>query len=147
MSLLWLLFISLAVVGSVAYSSGMKLGGHAGMNPFGYAVVLSVVVFTFELLSCLAAKFVFKVNVWEGVNPQTVKFAVLTGAGAAMVDICFFLALRNGSVIASQTFWNVGIVVAMAALSVLVWGETVSPLKALGIAMGIASVVLIAKAP
>jgi len=145
MTLLWLLFISLVIAGSAAYTTGMKLGT-SNMSVFGFAVIMNIVVLSAQVLVCLVAKYGFKIDVAQGVNANTIKFAVLTGCGAAMCDVCYFLALRYGSVMASQIAWNVGAILVISMLAVFLWGEAFSPLKALGVAFGIASVILITKA-
>ena len=144
MSLLWLLFASLSVVGSVAYTGGMKFGAPS-MNTFGYVFVMNVIVLSLEFILCLIARYGFKVDVTQGINTNTIKFAVLTGFGAMMVDVCFFLAIRYGSVSSTQVFWTVGVIFVTAVLSAFFLGESISLTKAVGIVFGIVAVVLITK--
>lgn len=144
MSLYWLLFASLSVVGSLAYTVGMKLGSPS-MNAFGFAFLMNIVVLSSQTVFCLTAKYVFKADVMQGVNVNTLKFALLTGLGAALVDVSYFSALRYGSVISSQIFWTVGGIVAVTAFAALFLGETLSATKALGIALGVVAVFLITK--
>lgn len=146
MSGLWLLFVSLAVMGSFGYVIGMKLGTPT-MNPFGFTFSMTVVVSALQLLIFLTARYVFKINVTEGLNTQSLRYALMSGVGAVFVDICYYLAVRYGSLIATQIFWTVGAIVVVALFSVLYFHETVSPMKLLGVAFGIVSVVLITKAP
>ncbi|MDD4616546.1 MAG: hypothetical protein PHW76_05445 [Alphaproteobacteria bacterium] len=145
MSLYWLFFLSLAIVGSFAYTAGMKFGAPT-MSPFGYAVIMNVVVLSAQLVFALTAKYGFKVDVAQGINSRTIKFAILTGCGAAMVDLCFFLALRYGSVVSSQIVWQVGSILLIGTAAVLFWGEALSLQKALGVLLGLASLILITRA-
>jgi uncharacterized membrane protein len=142
---LWALFISLAVVGSFAYTAGMKFGAPS-MSPFGYALIMNIFVLSAQTIIFFTAKYGFKVDVLQGVNAKSAQFAVLTGAGAVLVDLCFFLALRYGSVISSQIVWTVGSIIAMALFSAWYFGEAITLAKALGIGCGIASVILLTKA-
>jgi uncharacterized membrane protein len=122
----------------------MKFGS-PNMNAFGFAFLMNCVVLSAQTMFCLVAKYIFKVDVAQGINAQTVKFALLTGLGAATFDVAYFLAIRYGSVISSQIFWMVGGIVAMAFFAALFLGETMSFTKALGIIFGIISVLLITK--
>ena len=103
MSLLWLLFISLTVIGGVGYNVAMKYGS-ANANVFGFAVIISLAVLTFQTAVALVARYAFNVDVTHGIDPQTVKLAILAGLGAALIDLNYFLAVRHGSVMASQPF-------------------------------------------
>ncbi len=146
MSLYWLLFISLTVLGGVTYNVGMKLGT-ANMNVFAFALVISSTVLVIEAVCFLTAKYAFKVDVSQGVDMQNAKFAVMVGAGGALVDFAYFLALRHGSVIASQIFWMIGGMVATALAAIFLFHEAMTPTKILGIFFGIVSVVLITLKP
>jgi uncharacterized membrane protein len=144
MSLLWLLFITLTVVGGLAYNVAMKYGS-ANANVFGFAVIISLAVLTFQTAVALVARYAFKIDVTSGINPQTAKFAILAGLGAALIDLNYFLAVRNGSVMASQLFWTIGSITVMAIFAALFLGESITATKAAGIVLGIASVLLITR--
>lgn len=146
MSPFWLLFASLTVVGSVGYNVGMKLGS-PGTNPFVFTFVMTAVILLILGVCCLAAKYGFKVDMEQGMNVRALKYAALCGGSAALIDIGYFLALRYGSLIPTQMFWTVGGTVALAVFASLFLNETMTLTKALGIAFGIVSVVLITKAP
>jgi uncharacterized membrane protein len=144
MSLYWLFFASLTVVGSLLYNVGMKFGTE-GANPFGFAFILASVEFGVMGLCCLVSRYAFKISATQGMNAHAIKLAAMAGFGVALVDVCYFFALRYGSLIASQMFWVVGGTVALVIFSVLFFGEALTLAKAAGIACGIASVILITK--
>ena len=142
---LWLLFCTFIVVGSVVFNVGLKLGS-ATTNPFGFLFFMNVFALTALGISCLVAKYGFKVDVMQGINPASIKYAALCAGSVVLIDIGYVLAVRYGSLIGTQVIWTVGGMVAFAAIAVMFLGETLSLTKALGIAFGIVSVLLITKA-
>ena len=142
----WLLFASLSVVGSLIFNVGTKLGSsHA--DAFGFMFVMTAVVLLVLGFCCLAAQYGFGVDVTRGLNAHAIKYAVLAGLGVVLIDVGYFIAFRYGSAVSTQVFWAIGGMIAFAVFAVLFLGETMSLTKALGILLGIASVVLITKAP
>ncbi len=145
MFLTWLLFMSLVVVGSVGYNVGMKLGP-AQANPFAFAFVMTLVVLSVQAFCCVVAKYGFKVDIGQGMTPSVLKCALLCGGSAALIDACYIMGLRYGSLTNSMLFWVVGGMVALSVVSYLFLGETMNWTKLLGLAFGIVSVLLITKA-
>jgi bacterial/archaeal transporter family protein len=139
---LWLLFATLTVIGGSSYTVFTKLGA-PGTNPFWFTFVMTLVILFILGACCLIAQYGFKVEVAQGMTPQAFKYAALCGVAAALIDIGYFLALRYGGVIPTQVFWVVGDLVVVAAFAVLLLGETMTLTKAVGIAFGIVSVLLI----
>jgi uncharacterized membrane protein len=142
MSFYWLLFASLSVLGSLFYNIGVKFSS-ANVNAFGFAFTMNCVVLFLQTIVVLTAKYGFRIDVAQGMNKGTVKFAVMAGLGAAIIDVSYFFANRYGSVIASQLFWTIGGIIALAVFSALFLGETITPTKAAGIILGIVAVFLI----
>ena len=143
---LWLLFATLTVIGGTTYTVATKLGS-GGTNPFGFTFIMTLVILLILGVGCLIAQYGYKVDVMRGMNGPALKYVVLCGCAAALIDIGYFLALRYGSVIPTQIFWVVGDLVLVAIFATLVLGEALTPIKALGIVAGIVSVLLITKAP
>ncbi|MFA5041494.1 MAG: EamA family transporter [Bdellovibrionales bacterium] len=139
---LWLLFATLTVIGGTTYTVATKLGA-PGTNPFWFTFIMTVVILVILGACCLIAQYGFKVEVTQGMSPHAVKYAVLCGIAAALIDVGYFLALRYGGVIPTQVFWVIGDLVLVAIFAVLILGEVITWQKALGIALGIASVLLI----
>ncbi|MDD3029156.1 MAG: hypothetical protein PHS57_02605 [Alphaproteobacteria bacterium] len=144
MSLPWLLAASLTVVGITIYSIGMKLGS-AQAHPFGFVLSLNVVIISLMSLACLVTRFVFKVDVLQGLNIGTLRYAALCGIGAALIDTAYFLALRYGALIPTQLVYTIGGTLAVGTVAVLCFGEGLTTSKALGIILGIASLILITR--
>ncbi|MFA4994963.1 MAG: hypothetical protein WC521_06645 [Bdellovibrionales bacterium] len=142
---LWLLFCSFIVIGSVVFNVGLKIGS-AAVNPFGFLFFMNVFALTALALSCLAAKYGFNADVMQGINVHSLKYAALCAGSVVLIDIGYVLAVRYGSLIGTQVIWTVGGMVAFAAVAVLFMNETMTLTKALGIAFGIVSVLLITKA-
>ncbi len=143
---LWLLFATLTVIGGTTYTVATKLGS-GGTNPFGFTFVMTLVILVILGIGCLVAQYGYKVDVMKGLDGPALKYVILCGCAAALIDIGYFLALRYGSVIPTQIFWVVGDLVLVAVFATLVLNETLTLTKALGIAAGIISVLLITKAP
>jgi drug/metabolite transporter (DMT)-like permease len=142
---LWLLFCSFIVVGSVVFNVGMKLGT-AEVNPFGFMFFMNVFAVAAFGLCCLVAIYGFKVDVMKGMNLPAFNYAALCAASVVIIDIGYIMAVRYGSLIGTQVIWTVGGMVAFAAIAVLFLNETMTLTKALGIAFGVVSVLLITKA-
>ncbi len=139
---LWLLFATLTVIGGTTYTVTTKLG-MPGTNPFGFTFVMTLVILLILGIGCLVAQYGLKIDVLKGMSGPSLKYAVLCGFAAALIDIGYFLALRYGDVISTQIFWVIGDLVLVALFAALILGEVVTWQKALGIALGIASVLLI----
>jgi len=141
---LWLLFVSFIVIGSVVFNVGLKIGT-AEVNPFGFLFIMNVYAVVALGLFCLAAKYGFKADVMQGMTPSAHKYALICAASVVMIDIGYILAVRYGSMIATQVIWTVGGMVAFAAVAALFLGEALTLTKALGIAFGVVSVLLITR--
>ncbi len=146
MSPQWLLFVSLAVLGSVFYNTGVKLGAGA-VNPIGFMISMTSLILILMGICFLTAKYGFNVEVTKGLNARTLRYVALSACGATLTNICIFLAMHYGSAISSQVFWAVGSIVAFALCAVLFLGDLMTWTKALGIVFGIVSVLLITKVP
>ena len=144
MLLPWLLFVSLTVVGGLMYNVSAKLAT-ANMSPFVFTLALGLTVFVAQSVSFLVAKYAFKVDVLSGLTANGIVFAVVAGLGAALVDICYFLALRYGTPTASLAFWSIGSLIALTIFSILVFKEVMTLSKACGILLGIVSLYLISR--
>ena len=128
----WLFFISLTVVGGLLYNVGAKLAT-ASLTPFLFTASLAFFVFVIQTSSFLIAKYGFKIDVMGGVTASGIRFAALAGLGAALIDICYFLALRYGTPSASLAFWSIGSLIALTIFAILVFKEVMTLSKACGI--------------
>ncbi len=146
MSWLWLAFATLAVVGGASYTVCMKYGA-ANANPFFFGFITALAVVVIQGVACLVLKYGLHTDLAQGMTPQTYKFAGLCGAASALIGITYFLALRYGSIIPTQTYWAIGDIVLTSTLALALFGETMTWMKALGMVMGAASIVLILKSP
>jgi len=146
MTLLWLLFSCLTIAGSVVYNVSFKRGSPS-VNPFAFAFIAALCVLTVQSISCLIAHYGFGINLFQSAGPRTLTFGVLAGVAAAAIDLCYIMALRNGPLLATQFFWTIGSLVALTVVALLFLGEVLTATKALGVALGIAAVVLLTKAP
>lgn len=144
MSWIWFFFACLTAIGGLSYNIGVKFGT-AAVNPYAFTVTLAVTCALIQVLFFLTAKYVFHADVAQGVHFSGLKFAVLAGCAAAMIDIAYFFAVRYGSVIASQLFWTVGGTVLVVGIAILFFNETLTLQKAVGIVLGLASVILLTK--
>jgi uncharacterized membrane protein len=143
MSLYWLLFASLTVVGALTYNLSVKFGT-ASMPVFIFVLIAAATNLSIQAVVTLTAKYGFKYDL-QGVNSQNIRYALMAGAATALIDIAYFFALRYGSMVASQIFWTVGGSIAVTAVAVLFLHETLTFTKAMGIALGMVAVVLLTK--
>ncbi|MDE2030229.1 MAG: hypothetical protein KGI97_06670 [Alphaproteobacteria bacterium] len=144
MSVYWLFFVSLTVMGALAYNMGVKFGGNA-MSVFAFVLTAACTTCIIQACSLTIAKYGFKYDVGHGVNLHNLRYAVMAGAATALIDIAYFFALRYGTVVASQVFWTVGGTIAVTVAAVLLLHETMTSTKAAGIVLGIISVLLLIK--
>lgn len=145
MSWLWLLFATLAVLGGSTYTVCMKLGV-TNANPFFFGLVTALAFAVVLGAACLTAKFGFHIEVTQGMDARAYKFAALCGGASALIGVTYFLALRYGSVIPTQTYWAIGDIVLTSALAIALFGEALTVQKAVGMLLGAASIFLILKA-
>ncbi len=147
MSVQWLMFSFLAVIGSTLYNVGVKISG-PNVNPFGFFLAMTFFAFTMSGVCFVAAKYGFGVDCSRGLlTPSAIKWAALCAFGVVMTNVTYFLAMRFGSSISAQVFWAVGGMIVFSCVAVLFLNETISLTKLVGIAFGVVSVFLIAKAP
>jgi uncharacterized membrane protein len=144
MSYYWFIFASLTVVGSLTYNVCMKLG-IGSINAFSYVLLMNLFTCFAQALFFITARYGFKVDTVTGLTPYGRMLCAVAGVAVAMIDICYFFALRYGSIIASQMFWTIGGTIALVIFAVLFFKEPVTLTKAAGIVMGLASLYLMTR--
>ncbi len=144
MSLAWLIFASLSVVGSVAYNLSMKVAGDH-VNPFVFTVGITMVALIGHLI-CLAF---YKLYMGETVALQADKsgllLALVAGLGIVIIDLGFFFAVREGGLTSSMGFWVIGSLTITTLIGYFVFHETFSMTKFAGIILGAVSLFLLTR--
>lgn len=141
-SLIWLAFVSLAVLGMIFYDVAIKLAVDK-INVFSFTAAMTL----FALLGHIAA-----LGLYKYFNPETdlkvgtygITLALLGAAGILMMDIGFFMGVKYGGLIRTNTVWLIAGLVITAIISLLAFHEQLTSLKLLGIALGVVSVILLA---
>lgn len=144
MSLIWIFFASLTVVGSLMYNISIKLAT-SHMNAFIFTSVFTVFALLAHLVCLVVYKYVFKFDVALTIDNKGLWYSVIAGLGVALIDIAYFFALRYGSMIASQTVWTIGGLIGLTIVAVLFFQETLTLQKACGITLGIISLYLVTR--
>lgn len=141
---LWLLFTLIAIAGNVTYLSGLKLAdGH--INPFFFTFLLSAVALIGHTGMLLFYRYVMGEQVNLFFDTKGALLAVMVGLGVVVIDFAIFFAFRHGSAINTHVALAVGTAISFAAVGVWLFGEMVTPTRALGIGLGLVSLVLVVR--
>lgn len=142
--MLWVLFASLTVIGSLMYNVSIKLAS-SHMNAFIFTSVFTIFALIAHLLCLLAYKYIFKFDVALSIDSKGLWFSLVAGVGVALIDIAYFFALRHGTMIASQCVWTIGGLIGLTVIAVLFFNEALTFIKAAGIVLGIVSLYLVTR--
>ena len=143
MSLPWILFANTAVLGMLTFNFCFKAAGQ-NINAFAFTLILGCTQITVLFVGVLVAKYAFNINALEGVKSREALLAVLAGFAVLLIDISMFLAYRRGSPIMTNTYTSVGGIILFAVLSLILFHEHLTVMKGIGIALGAASLILMA---
>lgn len=142
-SLPWIFFIFLTIFGATVYNITVKLAGD-DTNPFIFGVILSV----FALIGHGIAAFFYWLHKGEqlfAISPMAIWLTIFAGLSIVAIDVGYFLAVKHGGVVASQTVWTVGALLLITLISYLFLGEQMSVIKLAGVLLGALSVILVVK--
>lgn len=145
MSAVWLFLVSLTVFGALIYNFAVKLAGEI-INPFVFTVILTVVALVGHLAAFGINRAFFNPDLKFIFGTSGFVYAALAGIGVVIIDLAYFYAVKEGGLVLSNTFWNVGSLAVVAIVGVLFFNESIGAMKAVGIGLGIISVVLITRA-
>lgn len=134
----------MTALGSLIYNVCMKLGT-GSVNAFSYVLIMGVFTFLAQALFYLVARYGFKVDTTTGLSRNALLLCAAGGFAVAIIDICYFYALRHGSVVASQMFWTVGGTLALVLFATFFFKEPLTQSKIAGIALGFASIYLMTR--
>lgn len=144
MSAVWLFFVSLTVFGALLYNIAVKLAGDV-INPFVFTVILTTVALIGHVSAFGINKAFFNPALKFTFETSGFVYAALAGIGVVIIDLAFFYAVKEGGLALSNTFWSVGSLALVAILGALFFNESIGVMKAVGIGLGIISVVLITR--
>ena len=142
--ILGLLFTFVAIVGNVTYLSGLKLAD-GRINPFFFTFLLSAVALIGHTVTLLFYRYVMGEQVNLFYDSRGALLAVLVGLAVVVIDFSLFFAFRHGSAINTHVALAVGTAISFAAVSVWLFGESVTPTRAVGIGLGLVSLVLVVR--
>jgi len=144
MNFVWFLCVMGCITGALFYNIAVKVAGDH-INPFIFTSGLSGVAVVGHLC-CLC---LYKFYLGENVNFQADRLGIgmvfLGGLGAVIVDLSFYFALKNGSMIATSLLWTLGGIILTALAAVFVFKEPVTVTKMAGLGLGMISFYLLSK--
>lgn len=144
MFLPWLFLASLTVIGITVYNISVRIGGET-VNAFVFTTVLTLTALLAHSAALMTYKLVTKDPNLFVYHPQGMLFAVAAGVSVAVIDLAYFFAVKYGSLSATTTFWMVGGIALTAIVSFYVFKEVMTPMKMLGLALGLVSIIFIVK--
>lgn len=139
---LWILFASLTVLGALGYNIAVKVASDS-TNVF----IFTVIITTVALLGHLAAFFIYKFWFMDEnkieISHMGIWMAVLAGLSIVMIDLAFFMAVKSGGIIMTQTFWTIGGLILTALAGFFIFKEYLDLYKLIGIVLGITSLLFL----
>lgn len=144
MTAFWVFLASLSVLGTVMYNVAVKLAGDI-INPFVFTVLLTAVALAGHLVAFGINKLFFNTDLRFSFDNSGLFYAAMAGLGVVIIDLAYFYAVRGGGLAITNAFWVVGGLVATAAISLALFNEGLSGMKAAGIALGLLSLFLLTR--
>ena len=144
MSAVWLFLVSLAVFGTLFYNFGIKLAGDV-INPFVFTVLMTFTALAGHVAAFGVNKAFFNSDLKFSFGTTGVFYAVVAGIGIVIIDLAYFYAVKEGGLAVTNAFWVVGALVATVLMSYFFFSESINTMKAIGIILGIFSIVLISR--
>lgn len=126
------------------YNVAVKLAGDV-INPFVFTVLLTAFAFAGHLIAFGTNKFFFNTDLRFSFDNTGLFYAALAGLGVVIIDLAYFYAVRSGGLAVTNAFWVVGGLVATAVISLALFNEGLSTMKAAGIVLGLASLFLLTR--
>ncbi len=142
MSMIWLFFASMTVIGATAYNFAVKMSGDH-INVFLFTTYLTIAAFIGHFIILLIYKYGFAGGESLKSTPLSIWMAIIAGLAVVVIDIGFFLAVKQGGIIPSQLFWTIGSTVLVAVMGVLYFKEMITLQTLIGMGLGLVSVWLI----
>lgn len=142
--MIWFVFASLAVIGSVTYNFAVKLSGHI-INPFVFTILLTAVAFAGHLAAYGINKSFFDTQLKFEFPMQAFWYAFFAGIGIVVIDLAYFYAVKSGGIASTSAFWAVGSLSVTALLGLMFFQETLSLEKIAGVFLGGVSLYLLTR--
>jgi drug/metabolite transporter (DMT)-like permease len=144
MSALWLLFASITVIGSTMYNVAIKSAGES-VNPFIFTLLLTAFAFAGHAIILAANKFFFDPSLKLSISTSGLGWAFMAGMGVVLIDLFFFLGVRQGGLTMTNAFWTIASFALVVLIGLLFFNETINAVKAIGLALGVVSLFLITR--
>lgn len=139
---LWILFCSLTVIGALGYNVAVKIASD-GTNVFFFTVLITTVALLGHLVAFFIYKMWFLGDKSIEISSLGIAMAILAGLSIVMIDLAFFMAVKSGGIILTQTFWTVGGLIFTAIVGFFFFKEYLDLYKVIGIVLGIASLLFL----
>lgn len=143
-SWLWLIFIVTSVAGSVLFNNAMKIASGQS-NPFVFSTIFLVIALTINIIFLITQKISYPQFAQFTLNREVLLMALFCGVGVVGVDLGFFFALKYGGLFTSNAFYMVGGLLITSLLAIILFGETITLQKIIGLVLGAISIILIIK--
>jgi drug/metabolite transporter (DMT)-like permease len=131
----WLLYVLMCITGAAMYNVAVKVAG-SHINPFVFTSGLTAVA----LIGHLACLGLYKYHLGENVNFQTDKtgmyMVLLAGIAVVIIDLCFYFALKTGSLVNTNLVWTIGATTLTALAGFFIFKEPFTATKMAGLAFG-----------
>ncbi len=144
LSLTWFLFISLTLLGAIGFNVANKLAV-SQIDGFIFTTIMTFASFVGQLILFLGYKFFFLGDAKLEMSSSGVALAIIAGLSIAVINIGYFLAIKEGGLIPSQIFWAVGGTLAMSLIGFLFFKEHIDSYKIAGLILAVISIILIVK--
>jgi drug/metabolite transporter (DMT)-like permease len=140
--LLWIVFTVSAIFGMVGYDVVIKLASEK-INVFVFTTLLTLAAFAAHF-GVSAVYRSFNPELSLKVSSATIGLAVLGGIAFMIMNIGFFMGVKYGGLVRTNTLWLVGGLILTAIVGVLAFEEELTLAKIGGIILGIGSIYLLA---
>lgn len=141
-SFLWIAFTVSAILGMVGYDVVIKLASDK-INVFVFTMLLTMAAFAAHLGVASIYK-MFHPEISFKVSAATLGLAVLGGIAFMIMNVGFFMGVKYGGLVRTNTLWLIGGLILTAIVGILAFEEELTLAKIGGIVLGLSAIYLLA---
>jgi uncharacterized membrane protein len=141
----WIFFAGMTVVSGLMFNVATKIATQGHLDMFMFSLLFCLVGLVGNILIVLVYKYTISPDYLPVYDAKGIWMGILAGVAGIMINLFYFLAMKTGSAISSQAVWTVGGLIAVTIVMTLFFKEVLSPQKAIGIVLGVISLLLIVR--
>ncbi len=126
------------------YNVAVKVAGES-VNPYIFVFILTAVALIGHSIVLAVNKIFFNQELELSISAAGFGWAFMAGIGIILIELFYFLAVREGGLTISNAFWTVASLVIVIFIGLLFFNEAINATKAFGLALGALSLYLLTR--